>query len=153
MLCSLHVYGWLGEACTRGSSTTFFGNISKDEWRGNLYSTTMPVYNSQISEKYSILTVPLKEIHFTSPSTKRQRIDISNPTGNTLSSTLSVPSLNAKPPDEHELEALFTNLHSCDGKPALLSFYSDIQADVFRRQSSATFPCLCNCCSKPSIWT
>ena len=84
---------------------------------------------------------PVREIDFMSPIIKKQRIDdTSNPLANTLSSSLSVPSLNIKPPDEHELESLFKNLQSCDSKPVVLLLLPAYSSSYVPKTQLSSFP-------------
>lgn len=131
----------LGEACTHVAALLFHletaarinGAMSytqqKCQW-------VIPTFQKKIPY------LPVKEIDFTSPSTKKRRVDeLSSSSASLISASSSqVRSLEIKPPNEKELDIFFGKLKECNSKPALLSLIPEYASAYISKTQLDNFP-------------
>ena len=132
----------LGEACTHVAAVLFYLETA-------VRITGQPTCTQQECQwlipafRKHIPYLQIKDIDFSSPNSKKNKIDHSIATNSQITS--SAPSRisaqqNVIPPNSTELKSFFEKLSQCETKPAVLSVVPQFSGQYIPKARSGTFP-------------
>ena len=129
----------LGEACSHVAAILFYLETAA---RINGLSNCTQQQCQWVVPKFQkeMPYLPVKEIDFSSPKSKKRAIDNVLDNSQSPSISLSVKSKAIQPPDEKELIAFFQTLSQCGTKPAILSLVPQYASSYVPKSRQSNFP-------------